>query len=95
MDIAWWQWTLGEVVTAFCDAGLVVEFVHEFAGTHPEYYGSEVPLEVDGSAGHLPGRRGLLPLSFSLRARRPGAARRAARGRGGPRPARRSPRSVT
>jgi len=69
--IAWWQWTLGDVVTAFCEAGLVLDFVHEFPGTHPAYYGSQIPLDVVDGAGHLPGRRGLLPLSFSLRAHRP------------------------
>lgn len=71
--IAWWQWPLGDVVTAFCDAGLVLEFVHEFPGTHPAYYGTGVSLELSaaGDSGTLPGRRGILPLAFSLRARRP------------------------
>jgi SAM-dependent methyltransferase len=88
VDIVWWQWPVGDVVTAFCDAGLVVEFVHEFEGTHPQYYGTGVALDVNaaGDAGTLPGRRGVLPLAFSVRARREGPANR-----NGPRRRRRGP----
>lgn len=79
VPVVWWQWPLGEVVTAFCRAGLVLEFVREHEGTHPLYYGTQVALDVEGDQGFLPRRRGLLPLSFSLRARRPDRVRRGTR----------------
>lgn len=75
VDIVWWQWTIGDLVTACADAGLVVEELREHAGTHPEYYGAEIPLVAEDGAGHLPGRRGTIPLAFTLRARRPAARR--------------------
>ena len=38
-----WDWTLGEVVTAFCDAGMRIEFLHEF----PQYfYSGYTPYDV-------------------------------------------------
>jgi SAM-dependent methyltransferase len=29
-----WNWTIGQIVTAFCDAGMRIEFLHEF----PKYF---------------------------------------------------------
>ncbi len=67
VDIAWWQWTIGDVVTAFAASGLRVEELREFEGTLPDYYGSWLTLDVAGTAGTLPGRRGVIPMSFLLR----------------------------
>jgi SAM-dependent methyltransferase len=55
-----WQWTLGEVVTAVADAGLVVERLEE----HPEHFWPQLArIPADEM------RR--LPHTFSLLARRP------------------------
>jgi SAM-dependent methyltransferase len=67
VDIAWWQWTIGDVVSAFAAAGLRIEELREFEGTLPDYYGTWLPLERIGTSGVLPGRRGVIPLSFLLR----------------------------
>lgn len=63
-----WPHALGEVVTSLADAGLRIEFVHEFPFTFYE----QVPWLVkrDG-AWRVPKRmKGELPLSFSLAARK-------------------------
>jgi hypothetical protein len=58
---------LGEVVTALIDSGLQIEFVHEWP-----FLDWECPfLEKRGEVWHYAGD-GELPLSFSLRARKPG-----------------------
>jgi SAM-dependent methyltransferase len=55
-----WSWTLGQVVTAFCQAGLRIEFLHEF----PQYYYGGYPsYDVE------PYKRELYPCTFSLKAR--------------------------
>jgi SAM-dependent methyltransferase len=69
--IAWWQWPVGDVVTALAEAGLVLESLREFPGTHPAFWGSQVEVEVEGTSAFLSGRGGLLPLSFAVRARKP------------------------
>lgn len=63
-----YQWThaLGDVVTAVADAGLRVEFCHEFPFAHFEKYDGMV--EDDGR--WRPAEGPALPLSFSLRATR-------------------------
>lgn len=71
VPIAWWQWTLGDVVTSLAGAGLRIEHLHEFEGTLPAYYGTAVALDVSGDAGSLPGKRGVVPMAFSVKARRP------------------------
>ncbi len=54
-----WDWTLGEIVTAFCDAGMRIEFLHEF----PQYYYSGyTPYDVEDE------RVERYPCVFSLRA---------------------------
>jgi hypothetical protein len=54
-----WSWTLGEVVTAFCEAGMRIEFLYEF----PQYfYGGYTPCDVDSA------RVELYPCTFSLKA---------------------------
>ncbi|MFY9615514.1 MAG: class I SAM-dependent methyltransferase [Candidatus Dormiibacterota bacterium] len=70
-----WTWTLGQVVSALAGAGLVIEFVHE----HDRIPFQMLPiLELDEDDPDEPGRwyrmppgRPRIPLSFSIRARRP------------------------
>lgn len=53
-----WDWTLGEVVTAFCEAGLRIAFLHE----HPQYfYSGYTAFDVEE------GKRELYPCTFSLK----------------------------
>lgn len=60
---AWeWQWTLGDVVTAVAEAGLLVERLEE----HAEHFWPQFD-EIDRSEA------GRLPRTFSLLARRPPA----------------------
>jgi len=55
-----WDWTLGEVVTAFCEAGLRIEFLHEF----PQYfYNGYTPYDVEEEKVER------FPCTFSLKAR--------------------------
>ena len=54
-----WDWTLGEVVTAFCNAGMHIEFLHEF----PQYYYSGyTPYDV------VDNKIERYPCTFSLKA---------------------------
>lgn len=54
-----WDWTLGEVVTALCDAGLQIDFLHEF----PQYfYNGYTPYDVEENKVEL------YPCTFSLKA---------------------------
>jgi len=53
-----WDWTLGEVITAFCDAGMRIEFLHEY----PQYfYGGYTPYDVEDNKVEL------YPCTFSLK----------------------------
>jgi len=64
-----WQHSLGEIVTAVAEAGLHIEFLHEFP-----FVVWPVPfLEAQSDrTWRLPGELAdRLPLFFSLRARRP------------------------
>ncbi len=54
-----WSWTLGDVVTAFCRAGMRIEFLHEF----PQYfYSGYTGYDVEEN------KRELYPCTFSLKA---------------------------
>lgn len=54
-----WDWTMGEIITAFCDAGMKIVFLHEF----PQYfYNGYTPYDVQE------GKIELYPCTFSLRA---------------------------
>ena len=54
-----WDWTLGEVITALCQAGLQIEFLHEF----PQYfYSGYTPYDVEDNKVEL------YPCTFSLKA---------------------------
>ena len=55
-----WDWTLGQVVTAFCKAGMKIEFLHEF----PQYfYSGYTPYDVEDNKIEQ------FPCTFSLKAR--------------------------
>ncbi|MFC1736388.1 class I SAM-dependent methyltransferase [Candidatus Hydrogenedentota bacterium] len=54
-----WNWTMGEVVTAFCEAGMRIEFLHEF----PQYfYSGYTPYDKEDNGIEL------YPCTFSLKA---------------------------
>jgi SAM-dependent methyltransferase len=54
-----WHWTMGEVVTAFCRAGMRISFLHEF----PQYfYNGYTPHDVSDHEVEL------YPCTFSLKA---------------------------
>ncbi len=63
-----WAYTLGGVATALIQAGLTVEFIHEF----PECCYRHFPWMVRGEDGwwRQPDGRDLLPMTFTLRARK-------------------------
>ena len=63
-----WDHTLGEIVCALTDAGLVIEFLHEWPFSVYRRWPSMVK-DADGW-WYLPDRRDV-PLSFSLRAHKP------------------------
>ncbi len=65
----WWNHSLGQVITALTQAGLVVEFVHEF-----DYAGFRMlPFMEQSADGYwrLPEHAESVPLMFSIRAHRP------------------------
>jgi SAM-dependent methyltransferase len=65
-----WDHSLGEIVTALIDAGLVLELLRE-----DDFCQWPVPFLVPSEDGRWrlpPDSRGQLPLFFSLRARKPG-----------------------
>lgn len=54
-----WHWTMGDIITAFCEAGMRIEFLHEF----PQYfYSGYTPYDVQD------GKAELYPCTFSLKA---------------------------
>jgi SAM-dependent methyltransferase len=54
-----WHWTMGEIVTALCEAGLRIAFLHEF----PQYfYNGYTPYDVENDQTEL------YPCTFSLKA---------------------------
>ena len=63
-----WQHTLGDIVTALLDAGLRIEFLHEFPYCHYQAF----PVMVQGEDGwwRLPAHRESVPQMFSIMARK-------------------------
>ncbi len=54
-----WNWTMGEIITAFCDVGMRIEFLHEF----PQYLDKGMALyDMDYDKIEL------YPCTFSLKA---------------------------
>jgi SAM-dependent methyltransferase len=67
-----WDHSLGEIVTSLADAGLRLDFLHEF-----NFVRWPVPFLVEGDDGRwrLPeGTKGTLPLFYSLKATKPGGS---------------------
>lgn len=65
-----WDHSLGEVINSLIDAGLLIEFVHEF----PYAARAKFPFMVQGEDGWWrlpPGQHGTIPFLFSLQARKP------------------------
>lgn len=53
-----WDWTMGEIITAFCEAGMRIEFLKE----HPQYfYNGYTPYDVEDNKVEL------YPCTFSLK----------------------------
>lgn len=64
-----WDHSLGEIVTALIDAGLRLDFLHEF-----DFVDWPIDFLVEGADGRWrlpPGTPGQLPLFFSLKATKP------------------------
>jgi len=64
-----WDHSMGEILTALVDAGLRIEFLHEF-----DFVSWPVPFLVKSEDGRYrlpPGTNGQLPLFFSLKATKP------------------------
>lgn len=61
-----WPYTLGDVVTFLIDAGLRVEFLHEFPFAC--YRAFPFLEEDDEGRWWLPGRKASIPMTFSLKA---------------------------
>jgi SAM-dependent methyltransferase len=64
-----WDHSLGEIITSLIDAGLRIEFVHEFPFV--EWPSPFLEEGTDGRWRLPPGTKGELPLWFSLRATKP------------------------
>ncbi|HEX4896724.1 MAG TPA: class I SAM-dependent methyltransferase [Candidatus Limnocylindrales bacterium] len=65
-----WDHSLGEIVTSLADAGLRLDFLHEF-----DFVLWPTPFLAEGADGRYrlpPGTPGGLPLFFSLKATKPG-----------------------
>ena len=64
-----WQHSLGEIVTALVDAGLRIEFLHEFPFCHYR----ALPNMVQGKDGwwRFPEKNSSIPQMFSIRATKP------------------------
>lgn len=65
-----WQPRIGEIITGLIDAGLTIEFVHEFPYTCYQHF----PFLVEREAGkwYAPEDMPSLPLTFTLRAHKTG-----------------------
>lgn len=73
-----WDHSLGEVINSLVDAGLRIEFLHEF----PYAARAKFPFMEQGEDGwwRLPAHQhGTIPFLFSLQARKPGEAHRVTR----------------
>ena len=64
-----WTWTIGDIVNALLRAGLLIEFLNEYDRLFFRLFPSMV--SEDGRWYRLPQYQGMLPLLFTLRARRP------------------------
>ncbi|MCH8223246.1 MAG: class I SAM-dependent methyltransferase [Chloroflexi bacterium] len=69
-----WNHGLGETIQSLIDAGLVIEFVNEHKHVHARLWTDEWPEMIQDENGwfRLPKNQDLLPLTFSIRAHKPG-----------------------
>jgi len=65
-----WTWTIGDVVNALLKAGLELEFLNEYDRLFFQLFPGMT--SDDGRWYRLPQYQGMLPLIFTLRARKPG-----------------------
>jgi SAM-dependent methyltransferase len=63
-----WDHSLGEIVTAVADAGLRIDFVHEFDFAE---WDLGYTVEAEDGKWRIPGPQGCLPLFFTLKATKP------------------------
>ena len=66
-----WTWALSDVISALTNAGLRLEFLHEHDSVPWKALPCLVPDPVESGWFRLPEGKDLLPLTFSIRARRP------------------------
>ena len=64
-----WSHSMGSIVTAIGEAGLAIEFLHEFDYLCWQAFPWMEPGDIPGTFV-LPGRRESIPLAYSLRARK-------------------------
>jgi 2-polyprenyl-3-methyl-5-hydroxy-6-metoxy-1,4-benzoquinol methylase len=62
-----WMYTMGEIVTALSQAGLHVEWLHEFDWLYYQLSAEKQAQDAQGNWGY-PEHRGKLPYTFSLKA---------------------------
>jgi SAM-dependent methyltransferase len=69
-----WNHGLGETVQSLIDAGLVIEFVHEHKHVEAPLWTDEWPEMIQDEDGwyRLPKNQDFVPLTFSIRAHKPG-----------------------
>ena len=63
-----WTWSLGEILTSLLEAGLKIEFFHEYDRLF--YKGFPDMLQDEEGWWFLPEYKGMLPLTFTLRAKK-------------------------
>ena len=63
-----WRWSLGDIISALCRAGLKIEFLHEF----PFSVYDKWSTMVEGEDGwwYYPDRKNDIPLTYSIMARK-------------------------
>lgn len=69
-----WTWSMGDILNALLKAGLTLEFLHEYDAIPWKALPCMIPSDRAGFY-RLPPGRDLLPLVFTLRARRPDTGR--------------------
>ena len=60
-----WRWTLGDIVTALIEAGLTIEYLHEFPFS---VYDAWPTMIEDGDWWYYPDKKKDVPLTFSVKA---------------------------
>jgi len=63
-----WTWSLGEILASLIESGLKIEFLHEYDKLF--YKGLPGMLQDEEGWWYLPKCKGMLPLTFTLRAKK-------------------------